>query len=608
MNQQCVEIRTAAELKNINLQGSYRLACDIDLEGAVWTPLGTEEAPFRGYLDGCGHAVSNFRICGGAGDLGFFGANEGTVYDLTLRNMTLTAELCGPARVGAIAGANYGELGGVRVEGGSVTVTCRDGAALLCGVFAGENQGICRNVRADLPLTVAAGAAEASVGGFFGRCTAGLVEHVEPLGIFTVTGEKVKTALYAVEMANTELIACRFACPMNTVNGQLFSNYAVEEADDVTWDGCLWRDNKNDDRFLPAENYALRKECADFMRLQATHKWAADRTLEFECNCMGKVHHQVFREGVVRTGMNYCHLGNSYEKFLRCFREDGSLQPWIPNDGYDGFDLYMGNDCSTMVAWALSRAVNDFEWRWTQDMMPIHGLGAIACGDYDATCSEYSDEVVNKNGWDVIAEAYASGHIGDTILNFHAKGGGHVRMLMQNAVVFRNREGVIDVRQSYLITTEQGNGLLAGYEHLGSSCLTDYQYPFLKLLKQDYIPLTYKTLQDGVKPETTVTLTERSGINSGILESNCRINSVTASIWDGEKSVWEWEYFASHRTFTQVQGGAAAREIIRKMDLRCLRPYLNGRQLEKGKSYVYKLKVLLANGETVALEDLAFTW
>ncbi len=609
MNKGYKTISSVRELFAMELSGCYKLACDLDLGGRLWTPLGTEEAAFCGVLDGCGHAVSNFRISADGGDVGFFGVLEGTVYDLTLQDMTMTVDAQKDVRVGAVAGVSYGELGGVRVEGGTMTVTCRDDAVVYCGAFAGENQGICRNVRSSQSVTVSVGKAEAWVGGFFGKCTAGLVQHTEPMGEITVTGENVRAALYAPLLSNTELIACRFASPMNTLNGQLFSNYTVEEADDVTWDGCLWRDNKNSDCFLTEESYALRRECADHMRLQATHRWTPERTLDFECNCMGKVHHQTFREGVTRNGMNYCHLGNSYEKFLRCFREDGSLQPWVPDEGYDGFDLYMGNDCSTMVAWALNRVVNEIQWRWTADMMPIHGLGAIACGDYDAACSEYSDEVVNQNGWDVIAEAYASAHIGDTILNFHAKGGGHVRMLMQNAVVFRNREGEIDVRQSYLITTEQGNGLLAGYEHLQSSCLLDYKYPFLKLLKTDYIPLTYQILLDGVMPERTVTLTERDGIHSGILESNYRINSVTASICgeDG-RTVWEWEYFASHRTFTQVQGGAAAREIIQKLDLRCLRPYFNGRKMQKGRAYTYRLKVLLATGEVIPMEDLQFTW
>lgn len=596
----------------MQLTGCYELAADLDLGGAVWTPLGTEEAAFAGTFDGCGHTISNFRV-EGSGNVGFFGVNEGTVYALTLKDMTLELQACGETRVGAVAGTNYGELGGIRVEGGLLKVTCCEDAVLYCGAFAGENQGICRNMKSTQDLTVGAGKAEAWVGGFFGKCSAGLVQHTEPMGEIAITGEKVHAALYAAKLANTELIACRFASPMNTLNGQLFSNYTVEEAEDVIWDGCLWRDNKYSDRFLTAESYALRKECADHMRMQSTMPWTPNHHLEFECNCMGKIHHQSFPKGETRYGVNYCHLGNSPEKHRSCFRGDGTLQPWVPDEGYDGFDLYMGNDCSTMVTWALERAVNNIQWRWTADMMPIHGLGAIACGEYDATCSEYSDEVVNKNGWDVMAEAYAAAHIGDTILNFHAKGGGHVRMLMQNSVVFRNRAGEIDIRQSYMIITEQGFGLVPENAHLHSSCLTDYIYPFLKLLKTDYIPLTYQILLDGVKPERTVTLTERGegrdGINSGILESNFRINSVTAEIL-GEDGlpVWDWEYFTGHRTFTEVQGGGNARQIVKKMDLRCLRPYFNGRKLQKGKAYTYRLKVLLSTGEIFRMDDLSFVW
>lgn len=48
--------------------------------GRDWTPLGSDDAPFCGVLDGCGHTISNFRITktDEAGNTGIFGVNAGT--------------------------------------------------------------------------------------------------------------------------------------------------------------------------------------------------------------------------------------------------------------------------------------------------------------------------------------------------------------------------------------------------------------------------------------------------------------------------------------------------------------------------------------------------
>lgn len=56
-------IYTAEDLNNIrnDLDGNYYLAADIDLDGIVWEPVGTESNPFTGVLDGRGHAIINMR-------------------------------------------------------------------------------------------------------------------------------------------------------------------------------------------------------------------------------------------------------------------------------------------------------------------------------------------------------------------------------------------------------------------------------------------------------------------------------------------------------------------------------------------------------------------
>ena len=61
-----------------DLDGNYRLMNDITLTGE-WTPVGTEENPFAGSLDGFGHSIVGLSITEGGGNyLGLFGYFSGS--------------------------------------------------------------------------------------------------------------------------------------------------------------------------------------------------------------------------------------------------------------------------------------------------------------------------------------------------------------------------------------------------------------------------------------------------------------------------------------------------------------------------------------------------
>ena len=92
-------ISTVEDLKAIvnNLDGDYILTKDLNLNEENWTPIGTQEAPFTGTLDGDGHTIEGLAIKGdsfsAAGEYyyGLFGVMEGAsqneaakVCDLTI--------------------------------------------------------------------------------------------------------------------------------------------------------------------------------------------------------------------------------------------------------------------------------------------------------------------------------------------------------------------------------------------------------------------------------------------------------------------------------------------------------------------------------------------
>lgn len=95
-------ITDEAGLKAIanDLSGKYVLANDISLSGE-WIPLGTEDEPFTGTLDGAGHTIKGLCITSGADNVGFFGFTEGA----TMKNVRFTgAKVQGNKQVGILAG------------------------------------------------------------------------------------------------------------------------------------------------------------------------------------------------------------------------------------------------------------------------------------------------------------------------------------------------------------------------------------------------------------------------------------------------------------------------------------------------------------------------
>ena len=106
------QIHSVKGLQNManHLDGSFELLCDIDLQGAAWTPIGSQTAPFTGKINGKGYTISNFTVQTQAqGDAGFIAVNEGTVENLNLAGLQLDTTP-DTVRAGSIAGSNRGTI------------------------------------------------------------------------------------------------------------------------------------------------------------------------------------------------------------------------------------------------------------------------------------------------------------------------------------------------------------------------------------------------------------------------------------------------------------------------------------------------------------------
>lgn len=96
------QISDVAGLKAIanNLEGEYILAADITLSGE-WTPIGTEESPFKGVLNGNGHVIKGLKITSGESNVGMFSYISGA----TVKNLSIIgAEVRGYKQAGVLAG------------------------------------------------------------------------------------------------------------------------------------------------------------------------------------------------------------------------------------------------------------------------------------------------------------------------------------------------------------------------------------------------------------------------------------------------------------------------------------------------------------------------
>jgi hypothetical protein len=97
---------------------TFNLVADIDLNNEAWTPIGTEDNPFKGTFDGNNHTISNLYINDSTKSyIGLFGVmndSNAKIQNVKVKNVNLMGEEC----VGSIIGSSYvGSLYNCHVSG-----------------------------------------------------------------------------------------------------------------------------------------------------------------------------------------------------------------------------------------------------------------------------------------------------------------------------------------------------------------------------------------------------------------------------------------------------------------------------------------------------------
>ena len=213
--------------------------------------------------------------------------------------------------------------------------------------------------------------------------------------------------------------------------------------------------------------------------------------------------------------------------------------------GLENANSFPGNDCvgALIMAWnsVLTNRPEIKEMRYTSSVIPGHGNGVIAVGDYDYS-NDYdnnTDEMIAANGEQVMAEAYAKLLPGDGTIYVRSNDEGnprHARLVVKAPVVKRKTDGTIDVANSYVTCMDQAAGGSSRYivgTNLTSIHTRDYY--FSSLIKEGSLPITIPELTTGNTENEFTYVTKLDlekdlpcGELNGTIKSNRQIISVRA--------------------------------------------------------------------------------
>ncbi len=286
---------------------------------------------------------------------------------------------------------------------------------------------------------------------------------------------------------------------------------------------------------------ARRQAVVDYMHAMARIEWTPAQDLYYTgCSCG---HSSTFYAGTTYYGLPYTHKCGSVER-MASYLSGGVLtlpEGYAYDEGFNGFDYLIGNDCADAVYWAWAQISDDISFTFSYNMLydpavkPVGGYSFVkkfAKPQTNGTSIADTFNALNDSvGAQGVYEIYAQIRMGDGVLK-----NGHAMLAVGDAVVVRNADGTINPQQSYVTITDQANRALTaenGYSSWG------YQkaWTFKELYEKKHIPVTIDAFTEGtaqgvaslVKSGTTA-----DGLPLGTVTSNYRINYVTVEIYDAD--------------------------------------------------------------------------
>ena len=610
------KIWNAEGVKNIgnHPEADFELLCNVDMGGAAIAPIGTAEKPFTGELKGANFFITNFTVQGGEEtDFGFIGVNKGTVRNLVLEQVTFLPGK-NAKNIGALAGLNEGTINRCNVTGTMTVETAAEGAA--CGAVAGVTSGTVSNTIATVDIAYNASAA-ATVGGIAGIVNGGTVEFTDTNGKLDVAGSNKQTGLLVGAAKDATLQTLAFVGASNTLDGKLFDNYFGAQ-ENCTAATLLRRDNSREPEKPHIQE--KRQKVVDYMNAMASVEWKVKEDFAHNCTCSLGVCHGTFSARYTYYGPPYNHKASSLYRMQYCIDENGYIKDFVTDlGGMDGYDIYIGSDCSSATLQAFLTVGTEVYFTQTQDEVPTYGHGTYPVGEYvyDLDLDPTSQAMITKkytehNGPEVMYAAYAQVRMGDAVVYWY-DGAGHSRLCVSDAVVVRDENGNINPVYSYILMSEQG---VVNYDDVAltyTSWNIGKKYTFDNLYGHYYLPITIKEFMTGEfeTPECTLEggLTDsRAGLTAGTIVSNYSLDYVTMVITDetGE-TVFEHIMFPSvSRAF--VDGGTHSRTRApqKSFDLISFGPALQEVPFQLGGTYHATITATQMCGESFVVSDFSF--
>jgi len=597
--------------------GSFEILCNIDMQGAEIVPIGSESAPFTGTLNGANFTISNFTIQQSKdGCLGFVGAGKGVIQNVRLENVTVVAD-ASAKYIGALAGSFEGTIQRCYVAGALTVENAAEGA--VCGSLVGKTVGDIKNteVVVDTTYTVAGAA---TVAGIAGSAENSTMEFTQTNGKLTVTGANKTVALFAGNAKNVTANTLAFVGSDNSQDGKLFTNYFGTE-ENVTGEVMLVRDNSRE----PEQPHIQekRQKVVDNMNAMALTQWRPRNDLVHSCTCQLGVCHGTFKAEYTHFGPPYNHKASSLYRIQYCVDEEGYLKPFVEYAGaLDGYDMYIGSDCSSATLQAFLTVGTEVCFTQTQNENPYWDeYGTYAVGPYETqvgqdkyTNGRETKRIRDYNGEEVMYESYAQVRMGDGVV-YWDDGYGHSRVCVSDAVVVRDENGKINPDYSYILMTEQGVDTVDAVNKTYTSWRHEWKYTFSNLYEGYYVPFTIKEFITGEFPEIDLQYVNGSSdsrwsLTAGTITCNYSIDSVTMVLTDDSgKEVY------NHRLFTTVSksgmdGGthSRTRAPYKTFDMsNFATPLQQQMAFEQGESYHATITANLSTGDSIVVNDFTFT-
>lgn len=617
------QIHTKEGLLNManHPDADFEILWDIDLEGAKWTPLGTKDEPFEGEIEGGFYTISNFVIDtpNEDGDMGFFGTFEGSVKELNLANVTITTT-ADTKRAGLWCAYNDGSF--LRCENaGSKMIVEEMAKDAIIGGIVGTNDGNFRNGTMFVEMTVSA-KESGDISPIIGYAKSGKAQFIKNEGGFTVTnGANKNIGLFAGRVeAKAEIKGAVFLGATNTVDGQLFTTYTgAGERDKVT--ECLYRDNVKEE--IPEHIMEMRMKAVQTMYEHGSYVWYLDRDLYYSCWCDLAGCYGMIPAGTEIHGNLYNHKGGSLARLKSMMDENDHLQDWVYDvESFDGWDVYIGCDCSTAVQSGLFAVYAEYDSNLISSVIPTKNpfdqIVGVGDWEWDITPTpSYTITHCEATGEERMYEAYALLRPGDTVNNRLNNGlqiGSHIRMVAQDAVVVRDEEGKIDGGESYVTTHEQGGGRTL--EPYFSSWSLNKRYSFNSLWQGTYVPCTIKPFVTGEFEEKETYIEGGNdgylGLTTGIVRSNYFLDGVTVVITDSQgNEVFNHTMFTTASRFFDDQRRDNDWELkpnMHEFDMCHYATPLSEMMFTLGETYSYTITAILPAEERVPVKDGSFTY